>query len=208
MVDRLAVATFGADKSSLRLGSGRLEIDGRTLVSCAGGPTKIEVAHISISKLDIHKGDVFADIGCGTGLMSILASQWAGKIYAIDDRDEAIEAVKKNLAEFHVPAEIIKGEASQVLRQLPMIDCAFVGGTRNIEHTLEALAETLDGRAVINVVRLETAARTVSKLRELNMLKEVVHVQLLKGYELAGELVFKPINPVYVVVADTRLRGR
>lgn len=185
-----------------------MEIDGRTLVSCAGGPTKIEVAHISISKLDIHKGDVFADIGCGTGLMSLLASEWAGKIYAVDDRDEAIEAAKENLAGLHVPAEIIKGEGSQVLRQLPTIDRAFVGGTRNIEKTLEALAERLHGRAVINAVRLETAARTVSKLRELSILKEVLHVQISRGYELAGEVVFKPINPVYVVVADTGLRGR
>ncbi len=183
-----------------------MEIEEKTLVGCAGGPTKIEVAHISMSKLAIHKGDVFADIGCGTGLMSLLASEWAGRIYAVDDRDEAVEAAKKNLAGLQVPVEIIKGEASQVLKQLPMIDCAFVGGTRNIEKTLEALVESLDGRAVINAVRLETAARTVSKLRELNILKEVIHVQLSRGYELAGEVVFKPINPVYVVVADTRLR--
>jgi cobalt-precorrin-6B (C15)-methyltransferase len=44
-------------------------------------------------------------------------------------------------------------------------------------------------------------------MKSLGIFEEVIHVQVSKGYELAGETAFKPANPVYIVVGDARKQG-
>ena len=61
----------------------------------SGGPTKDEVMAISLFKLGLLEGDIFADIGCGTGKISIAVSHRASRIYAIDRRKEAIEIARE-----------------------------------------------------------------------------------------------------------------
>ncbi len=51
---------------------------------------------------DIHKGSVFADVGCGEGFFTLLAAQTVGetgKVYAIDVDGSAIEKLKRMAAE-------------------------------------------------------------------------------------------------------------
>ena len=113
----------------------------------SGGPTKDEVMAISLFKLGLLEGDIFADIGCGTGKISLAVSHRASKIYAIDRRKEAIELArekaerkgKENILFFH-------GEAVDFLPSIDQLDCAFIGGSGNLEqgapdpsHTWHAL---------------------------------------------------------------------
>ena len=167
-------------------------------------PTKPEIIAITISKLEPHPGDVFCDIGCGTGAVSIAASKFADTIYAIDIRDEAIDEAEQNFAAAGIAdrATLIHGEAAEEIRCLPRLDCAFVGGTRNVESVLQELCMKVEGRVVANAARIETAARIIGCMKSLGIFDEVIHVQVSKGYELAGETAFKPINPVYIVVGD------
>jgi len=37
-------------------------------------------------------------------------------------------------------------------------------------------------------------------MKSFGIFEEVIHVQVSKGYELAGETAFKPMNPGYIVV--------
>ena len=98
-----------------------------------GGPTKPEIAAISLSKLQFTKNNVFADIGCGTGSISILAAGLAAEVYAIDSREEAITATRQNIESADVHnITIIHGEASASLNDLPALDCAFVGDTKKV----------------------------------------------------------------------------
>lgn len=169
-----------------------------------GGPTKSEIAAIALSKLNIRQNDVFADIGCGTGSISILASSLAGEVFAVDSRDEAITAAKKNIADAGKSnIRLIQGVAPAVLDDIPSLDCAFVGGTRNIEPILHTLKEKVKGRVVVNAVRIQTASTVVSTMQELDMFREAVHVQVSRSYPLAGEVAFKPMNPVYIIVGGT-----
>lgn len=167
-------------------------------------PTKPEIIAITISKLNPLPGDVFCDIGCGTGAVSIAASKFADTIYAIDIRGEAIAEAEQNFATAGIADRVtlIHGEAAEAVRCLPRLDCAFVGGTKNVESVLQELCTRVGGRVVANAARIETAARIIGCMKSLGIFEEVVHVQVSKGYELAGETAFKPINPVYIVVGD------
>ncbi|MCL7412966.1 MAG: precorrin-6Y C5,15-methyltransferase (decarboxylating) subunit CbiT [ANME-2 cluster archaeon] len=173
-----------------------------------GGPTKPEIAAISLSKINLTKNDVFADIGCGTGSISILAAGLAAEVYAIDSREEAITATRQNIesADVHT-ITVLHGEAPPVLDDLPPLDCAFIGGTRNITGVLEQLAEKVRGRIVVNAVRIQTASSIIRTMQDMGFFEEAVHVQIAKSYPLADDIAFKSINPVYIIVGNTKKVG-
>ncbi len=55
---------------------------------------------------------------------------------------------------------------------------------------------------MVNAVRIQTVSNIIRIMQDLEIFSEVVHVQISKSYELAGEIAFKPINPVYIIVGD------
>ncbi|MDQ1251961.1 MAG: cobalt-precorrin-6B (C15)-methyltransferase [Euryarchaeota archaeon] len=172
----------------------------------SGGPTKPEIIAVSLSKLGLQEGDRFADIGCGTGSVSIEATKVARDliIYAIDARKEALRATETNFKNFNIAnATLLAGEASEILSSnefIYPIDCAFVGGTKNIDSVIEILFEKKTRSIVVNAVRIETVVRTIEVMKKLGIFAEVVQVSVSRGVPLAGETMFKPENPVYIVV--------
>jgi cobalt-precorrin-6B (C15)-methyltransferase len=118
-----------------------------------------------------------------TGAVSIAASKFADTIYAIDIRDEAIDEAERNFAAAGIADRVtlIHGEAAEAIRYLPRLDCAFVGGTKNVESVLQELCTRVEGRVVANAARIETAARIIGCMKSLGIFEEVVHVQVSKG---------------------------
>jgi cobalt-precorrin-6B (C15)-methyltransferase len=175
----------------------------------SASPTKPEIIAITIAKLKLNPGDTFCDIGCGTGAVSIAASRFADTIYAIDVREEAVLVAEQNFAAAGITDKVtlVHGEAAEAIADLlpARIDCAFIGGTKNVESVLAGLCAKVRGRVVANAARIETAARIIGCMKSLGIFEEVIHVQISKGYELVGETAFKPINPVYVVVGDVSI---
>jgi cobalt-precorrin-6B (C15)-methyltransferase len=53
---------------------------------------------------------------------------------------------------------------------------------------------------VMNVARLEVAARAVEAVRERGYLDGVLHLQVNRGYDLAGATGFEAGDPVYLIV--------
>ena len=170
-----------------------------------GGPTQDEVMAVSLFKLRINEGDVMADVGCGTGKISIQASGGCSHIYAIDRREEAVKYAQQEIE--NAGAEnitLIHEDAVHVLDEIDALDCAFVGGSGNIETVLEKLAGKVHGRIVVNAVLLDTVSRTVRKMKELGIFVEVIHLQVSRSYELVDDLMFKPINPVFIIVGEVK----
>ena len=60
--------------------------------------TKEEVRAVSIAKLDMKDTDICLDIGAGTGSVSIEMARFAskGKVYAIEEKQEAVDLIKEN----------------------------------------------------------------------------------------------------------------
>ena len=66
--------------------------------------TKEEVRAVSIAKLDMKDTDICLDIGAGTGSVSIEMARFAskGKVYAIEEKQEAVDLIKENMKKFHI----------------------------------------------------------------------------------------------------------
>ncbi len=164
-----------------------------------GTPTQPEMIAVALSKLNLTQKDVFADIGCGSGSVSIRAAREVKTVYAIDTRDEAIHAANGNIKECGLNnIKVLKGEAALVLPDLD-IDCAFLGGSKNIEHVLAILMERVP-RFVISAARIETATLAIGLMKKNAKFKELLQIQISRGSELAGGTMLKPENPVFLIV--------
>ena len=164
-----------------------------------GTPTQPEIIAVALSKLELKPGDVFADIGCGSGSVSISASGLVRQVYAIDNRDEAICAAQDNIKECGITnIKVLKGEASQLLPGFD-VDCAFVGGSRNLETVLDVLIRKTS-RFVVSAVRVETVSKALEIMKQNNIFRELIQVQISRGHELAGGTIFRPENPVFLLV--------
>jgi cobalt-precorrin-6B (C15)-methyltransferase len=167
----------------------------------AGTPTQPEIITVALSKLALKPTDMLADIGCGSGSVSIAAASRVKQVYAIDNRDEAVRTANENIKERGISnVSVLKGEASLLLSDID-IDCAFVGGSKNIERVLAVLIEK-GARFAVSAVRIETVALAQDILKNNNYLKELLQIQLSRGYELGGGTIFKPENPVFLVVGE------
>ncbi|NYT05172.1 MAG: precorrin-6Y C5,15-methyltransferase (decarboxylating) subunit CbiT [Methanomicrobiales archaeon] len=170
-----------------------------------GGPTQDEVMAISLYKLGIRAGDCVADIGCGTGKVAVELAGKAGRVVAIDRRSEAV-ACTRSRAETSGACNItvMHGEATALLPSIGNLDCAFVGGSGDLEAVLSLLSTRVKRTIVVNAVLLDTVQRAVRAMQDLGMFREVVHVQVARSYPLAGSIALKPINPVYIIVGEVK----
>jgi cobalt-precorrin-6B (C15)-methyltransferase len=163
-------------------------------------PTQPEIIAIALSKLDIKPGEVFVDIGCGSGSVSIAAAKLAKHVFAIDNRDEAINATSSNIKECGINnISVLKGEAGVLLQDIDM-DCVFIGGSKNIKQVLEILIRKAPIRFVVSAVKIETVALALDMMKKNNILKELLQIQLSRGNELAGGTMLTPENPIFLVV--------
>ena len=168
----------------------------------SGTPTQPEIISVALSKLDIKPTDVFADIGCGSGSVSISASRIAKHVLAIETRDAATLATNENIRECGISnITVLKGDAAVLLHDKD-IDCAFVGGSKNISQVLEILMEKVP-RFIVSMVRLETVYHVVEILKKNNQFKELLLIQISRGSELSGGTMLKPENPVFLIVGGS-----
>lgn len=169
----------------------------------AGTPTQPEIIAIVLSKLDIKSTEVFVDIGCGSGSISIAAAKLAKKVFSIDNRNDAIIATSANIKEHCINnISVLKGDASALIPDMDM-DCAFIGGSKNIRQVIEILIRKAQVRFVVSAVKIETVAVALETMKRNNVFKELLQIQLSRGNELAGGTMFKPENPIFLIVGGT-----
>jgi cobalt-precorrin-6B (C15)-methyltransferase len=169
-----------------------------------GTPTQPEIIAVALSKLGIKNTDIFVDIGCGSGSVSIAAAGTAKHVIAIDSRDEAIVAASTNFKEARIKnIEILKGNAELLLPDIEF-NCAFIGGSKNIEKILGILIQKGSARFVVSAVRIDTVALVLDTMKKNNVFKELLQIQLSRGNELAGGIMLKPENPVFLITGETR----
>ncbi len=156
---------------------------------------------VALQKLGLRPTDRVADIGCGTGKVSMAIARQAERVYAIDRREEAIAEARGAAAGAGVSnIDFLPGEARQILGGLGELDAAFVGGSRDLPEVLGILARQVKGTIVVNAVLVNTLATAISTMRALGIFREAVLVQVARSREVGGEIMFRPIDPVYIVV--------
>ncbi|HSD57874.1 MAG TPA: methyltransferase domain-containing protein [Methanotrichaceae archaeon] len=163
-----------------------------------GTATQEENIHIAMGKLNIRPGMVFLDIGCGSGAVSLAASRCTEKIYGIDVRPEAVVASRSK-----VPGgKFFEGEASEILPDLPPIDRCFIGGTQSIESFFSLLMERAspDFVVVADLARIGIAHKVVELMKRQGIFQELLQIHISRGYDLAGDVALRPVNPIFMVV--------
>jgi cobalt-precorrin-6B (C15)-methyltransferase len=173
-----------------------------SLPNLPGGPTKDEVMAVALFKLGLQAGDLMLDIGCGTGKVAIASARTATRVCAIDRRPEAIRYARKEaLNEGVMNIDFFCTEATRFLNNDKRIfDCAFIGGSQRLSDVIPLLAGHVRRSIVVNAVLVSTLQTAVETMKEIRIFSEVVHVQIAHSREIAGSIMFRPINPVFVVV--------
>lgn len=159
--------------------------------------TKLEVIGVLFAKLKPSKDQIFADIGCGSGSVAEFFAPFVKKVYAVDSDEEVLEEAKKRLLRLN--CEVLCMDGFDFLSKFDY-DIVFFGGTRRLEEMLEIACKKAK-KVAVNAARIEVALKAIEKMRSLGWQCEILALNVWKSYELAGGTAFKPLNPVFMVVA-------
>jgi len=171
--------------------------------------TKEEVRVIQISKARLSKGQTVYDIGCGSGSISIEAAHQvgaSGKIFSIDIDQNAIELTKKNLEKFQISnVDVILGNATQKINDLPAADAIFIGGTGGETAEIIKLCESKlkqGGRIVIGTILVETLYSVLNTIEKLKFSSiDIIQVTISKSRKTSTGTMFLARNPVTIISA-------
>jgi cobalt-precorrin-6B (C15)-methyltransferase len=175
----------------------------RWAMKLPGGSTQDEVLAIDLFKLGLSGSDRFIDIGCGTGKVAVAAAAKVKEVVALDRREEAIvfarneahRAGRTNIGFVHT-------EAVAYLKSAGRFDCAFVGGSHDLTQVITLLADRVERTIVVNAVLLETLHEAVAAMKQTGIFREATLVQVARSHPVAGSIMWKPVDPVYVIVGE------
>lgn len=169
--------------------------------------TKQEVRSVSMSKLKPESTDIIWDIGSGTGSCSIELSLLApaGKVYAFERNPEAVELAGKNKDLFGVKnLEIIAGDALTNIKEAPVPNCVFVGGSGgDLDEMLDVIyAKNPNCRIVINAITVETLAQVAAYYKNHpDYTLEIVNMFVARSKKLGSYNLMMAQNPIYIMTA-------
>jgi precorrin-6Y C5,15-methyltransferase (decarboxylating) len=167
--------------------------------------TQAEVRAVALAQLDLHPGDVFWDVGAGSGSVAIEAATLVapGPSYAIEQDSADYHLIVANAETFGVHnVRPVFGTAPDVFAGLPTPDAIFVGGNGGeVARLIEAcyVALRTGGRLVTNVGTLEMLSSTYASLKRLAGQVEVLLMHLARGVEQLESLRFESVNPTWLL---------
>ena len=166
--------------------------------------TKCEVRSVCVSKLMIGRNDVCWDIGCGTGSVSVEAAMRcpSGKVYAVEKNSDAVILTEKNRHKFRCDnIEIILGEASSAVENLPAPDCVFIGGSGGKLENIVKTAVTKNPRAriVVTSVSLETLEICLKTFGQYGLLCNVTQIAVTRTNTVGNHTMLKAENPIFII---------
>ncbi|MFO0823138.1 MAG: precorrin-6y C5,15-methyltransferase (decarboxylating) subunit CbiE [Gemmataceae bacterium] len=167
--------------------------------------TQAEVRAVALAQLDLHPGDVFWDVGAGSGSVAIEAAALVspGPSYAIEQDSADYHLIVANAALFGVSnVKPVAGTAPEMFSGLPQPDAIFVGGNGGeVARLMEACFAALrpGGRLVTNVGTLEMISATYAVLKRLSGHVDVLLMNLARGVEQLESLRFEAINPTVLM---------
>ena len=170
--------------------------------------TKEEVRAVSIAKLDIKDTDTCLDIGAGTGSVSIEMACFArnGKVFAIEEKLEAVELIKENIKKFQISnIELTAGKAPDDLNKIK-VDKIFIGGSGGnlneiIKYSYEYL--NIDGKIVLNFIVLENIFTALESLKKTGFKNiEITQMMISRNKTIKDFNMMVAENPIYIISAE------
>lgn len=164
--------------------------------------TKFETRILTIGLLEIEQGDVFLDIGGGTGSISIEASLQGAKTYVIEKEKEGINLIKSNADKFKVDdIEIINDFAPGGMEKIKSFNKCFIGGSgRNLENIVKSVTDKMlsGGILVANFITLKNLALFQNLLKQYEY--SAVETRLVQASQVDTRTgMLKGQNPIFMV---------
>ena len=166
--------------------------------------TKSEVRSVCLSKLRLTRNAVAWDVGAGTGSVSIeMALQAeAGRVFAIERKDEALDILRENAARFGLSnLEVVPGMAPGACNDLPAPTHVFLGGTSgNLHEILRVILEkNPEARIVATAIALESQAELTACMKAFSFREtEVVCLNVSKARKAGPYHLMTGQNPIYI----------
>lgn len=179
--------------------------------------TKYPVRVLTVNELMLTPDAIVYDIGAGTGSVTVEMAKRtpAGRVYAIEKKEEAVAILKENVERFAVKnVQILHGSAPEAMKELPAPDCVFIGGSSGELKQIvrELRAKNPEVRIVVTAITLETVALLLEIAREIPEYADMQMMQLSATnlHRVAGYHMQHANNPVYLASfgGPCQLRGK
>ena len=166
--------------------------------------TKKEIRANVVTGLEIGKNDVCWDIGCGTGSVSVEMALMCenGMVCAVDKNSEAIGLTLENSRNFGCDnIEVIEGDAAEIVNELPVPDCVFIGGSSGeIESIIRiALEKNRNIRLTITAVSLETLSECIGIFDKFELEAEITQIAVTRTRKIGKHTMMSAENPIFII---------
>jgi precorrin-6Y C5,15-methyltransferase (decarboxylating) len=171
--------------------------------------TKAETRAVTMSKLALAPDAACCDVGAGTGSVSVemALAAYKGEVYAIDKSEEALSLVSANSRAFHIGNIIpVLGEAPGVLRKLPRLDAAFIGGSSGkLSEIFDALfINNPSIRVVVNAITLETALDAIKAFETRGAEADVIQLGVARARQVGNAHMLQAGSPAFIIGGSGR----
>lgn len=167
--------------------------------------TKQEVRAAVLAKLAPTPEEVCWDVGAGTGSVSVELSYAAKNVWAVEQKPEAVELIRRNREKFCAwNLHVIEGTAPEAFAKLPMPDAVFVGGSGGqLREILNAAVQkNPQVRICVSAIALETLQGAVSALEQLGYAPEVTQLSVSRTRAAGSLHLLMAQNPVFLIMGE------
>ncbi|MDF2532747.1 MAG: precorrin-6Y C5,15-methyltransferase (decarboxylating), CbiT subunit [Clostridia bacterium] len=162
--------------------------------------TKFDARVLIMAVLELEQGDVFLDVGAGTGSISIQAALLGAEVYAIEKEQEGVALINQNADKFGIKVKTIHGTAPADMQSITGFNKCFVGGSAGkLEQIMDALDEKLEagGTLAASFIVPDNMVDFKRKLKELKY-KEI-EARLIQSSIMDNLGLLKANNPIFII---------
>jgi cobalt-precorrin-6B (C15)-methyltransferase len=162
--------------------------------------SKFDIRVLALALLNIDKGDIFLDVGAGTGSLSVQGALLGAEVYAIEKEQEGIELIRKNAERFGTEINIIQGTAPEVMDSISAFNKCFIGGSGG---RLTEIVEEVDKKLSIGGILAASfiVPENMVELKRVLMEKNYseMEVRLIQSSTIEGMGLMNANNPIFLI---------
>ncbi|MBR6385898.1 MAG: precorrin-6y C5,15-methyltransferase (decarboxylating) subunit CbiE [Ruminococcus sp.] len=171
--------------------------------------TKSEIRCVIASKMNVKKGDICWDIGCGTGSVSVEIALrcTSGRVFSFDKNEDALRLTQANAHKFSCDnLSTFKCCLPEISDDIPAPDKVFIGGSSGKIKKIFKLILLKNPNVLICVtaVSLETLRDAQSAFEDFGLNVEISQISSSRIVKIGKNSMFSANNPVFVLTGGKK----